>query len=642
MYAAPTYLEFIFQGEYTPPDFADIIFADPSRPAAVISVAGKHGSFQGIGRHELAHTAVGTFQGKRGSFQGFGQHLGWPPYLATGAFVGKRGTMAASAFITLPLVSNPVGLHWTPPQAAEHALLQGWNGRQAAGRQAPRWGAGQQAQQAIHLDTGPAIAAEGRRPIRWGTSSITARAADVAYSAAAPMRVATRPIYGLAALRAHGAPGAWDAAIPVRWKILSRWSPATGQAGTVRLRQTAAQVARQAWRVPWGAARWPALIWPPVVVVIPPLVDPTQYLPPAYCEFLFRTLYTPPGYTEILFGRHRSPVWGGALLVMTTSIQVVRLPDRQPIDALSISIDTDWDSWSSSFSLRLGTLASYNLLTLSLPTPVEITINGWAWQALIEQGDTRQAGLDRSYSVSGRSLAADLDEPNRRPRNRSPNESALLAQQAALAELVGTDFEGNLDWGVADWLLPIGAWHYSAQTPIKAIASLVEAVDGIMIAHRSQARLRVRPRYSVVPWGYAAATVDHVLQTLYSVNARRGIAQAGYDGIIVTGRDHGVVLQATRAGTPGTTLGETIEHPLLTTLAANTERATAALSKGWPRARIAVEVPLRSPPDQPGLVLPGDLVEVISPYEVRRGVVTAVRVEAQISRVRQTVEVEYA
>lgn len=635
MYAVPTYLEFVFQGEYTPPAYVDLIFADPSRPDAVISVAGKRGSFQGFGQHELAHTAVGNFLGKRGSFQGSGQHLDWPPYVATGAFVGKRGSMAASAFITLPIVSNPIGMHWTPPQEAEHAISQGWNGRQAAGRQAPRWGAGQQAQRAIHLDTGPAVATDGRSPIRWGTSSITARAAEAAYSAIAPLRVATSPTYGPAALRVQGAPGAWDAAILVRRPVLTGWTHATGQAGTARLVQTAAQFARQAWRVPWGAARWPALIWPPVVVVIPPPVDPTQYFPPAYCEFLFRGLYTPPGYSDILFGRIRGitiPSREVYIIVPIANLILISNSNEIPITGFTIAADVDSSYWR--LSAQVIGRAAYQALqpTEDGPVQVQASTQGLNWNFLVDRLSGSVEFLAEAFSLTGRSACALLGAGWARQRTFTEI-TGKLRQQLALQEFDLTGWTLT-PWNVADWLVPAKAWSYQGLTPMEALRRLADP-DGFLLPHPTNETIGVYPRYKVLPWDWGDATPDLIIPADVVTSAAMEPrfsrdAGLGWNAVFVRGTSGGF-WKVLRAGTLGDVIrDEALVESLMTHLDAARAWGGRWLADAEPLVKETLELPLAPTSDIP-LVALGSLIEYSTPMGTYRGIVRDVEVSVSLS-----------
>ena len=110
--------------------------------------------------------------------------------------------------------------------------------------------------------------------------------------------------------------------------------------------------------------------------------------------------------------------------------------------------------------------------------------------------------------------------------------------------------------------------------------------------------------------------------------------------LYIFGRENGVNARVTRDGQAGELPAEQIVDDLITHVDAGRERGRVELSKAGDGAAVTLDLPLLTGSGQPGLLLPGQLVEVDDINGAWRGLVTAVQITATRQSVTQTVEIE--
>ena len=397
-------------------------------------------------------------------------------------------------------------------------------------------------------------------------------------------------------------------------------------------------------RIPWGYSDWAG--W----LVLPPKPPTPPVIPTANGRYVGINLACPvqpdSAHLPIQIGTvkcyHQYP--RQRTYHVLNSASVVRLPDRAPIAASSISATIDADSFSWSISMDLLDAQSLALLTPTIngPREVEITINGWVWTALIDSRDSTAAFIANSRRVTGRSRAAYLATPYAPTRSRVVTE-IRLAQQLAALELAGTGWA--LDWECLDWLVPAGAWTYSdLLTPIDAIRRIAANIGAIVQTHRTDDELSVRARYPVKPWDWDSYAPDHIVLPACTVSLGETFAGGERpNAVIVRGERYGLAARVIRAGSAGDKYTGSIVDALITTPAAAQARAIYELSRTGPIEQVSVEMPLFPNGAGPGLIEPGRVVLMSGPGEYRAVslacTISAQRTGAQL-KVRQTIAVE--
>lgn len=381
-----------------------------------------------------------------------------------------------------------------------------------------------------------------------------------------------------------------------------------------------------------------------VPVVVPPVGG---YVPPQgdAVHLLFKALSM--GSFDLLFsdGRARpvgpQQVYIRSTYIVINDVTLVRLPENTILpDVYSISLSWDCDSWSVGWDASLPASALDAVMPESVGAPVELlaTINGTSMHLLAENISRDRRFGDSRIKVSGRGRVAWLASPYADTVSRS-NGSAMTAQQLAADALSinGVSIGWDLDWQIADWLVPTGAWSHQGAA-IDAVKRIAESVGGYVVGHRNAQTLHVRPRYPSMPWSWGTATPDIVLPA--DIARAESIAwtnKPAYNRAFVSGQQLGVLGIGTRSGTAGDLPAPLITDALITHLDAARARAGSLLADTGPQATINLELPVLP---ETGILDLGALIEYNDGATARRGLVRAVRVAVAYPQVWQNVEIE--
>lgn len=476
-------------------------------------------------------------------------------------------------------VALSAGLPWDLPPVRLRVVASGW--RTAAAHQAHHalpW----QQQPAVAVATGwhwgdiPRIQARARLP--WGAQPVQAAAVDLLSGLPPDAQAAVQVPWGLPSMRPHSAGVPWRAPPAQRISAGIPWGLPALLVHAAAWPWTAPPPQEVRHWAPWQGA--PHLRWqvPGPGVEPPAPVDPPSYVPPpghrVPLSFACPWPAPPANRVRLPFGAAQCyAAWRRPRrYLVLNSASVVRLPDRTPIAVESGSVQAQLDDAHRAFRLDLADPSQLAWLQPGPdgePRSVEINLNGWIWTGIIE-GWTRNrrhikdGGPGMTVTVSGRSRSALLDTPHAPARSIAVAEERT-AQQLIDAELQFTGFTAQVPMGWS-WLVPGGVFSYDALTPIAAIRRVAAAAGAVAIAHPWDDVIIIRPRYSrragdeVSPWHWASTAPDVQV----------------HDSLI---------LEDGRNGGAGAAAAASFTLPL------------------WPS----------STPDRPGLIEPGDLVEVVEP-----------------------------
>jgi hypothetical protein len=331
------------------------------------------------------------------------------------------------------------------------------------------------------------------------------------------------------------------------------------------------------------------------------------------------------------------------------SATVVRLPELTPIDVSRIQLAQSVDNAFVQMSMDLANPDHLELLKADVdgPKSVQITINGYVWTAIVEDWSRDREHPGKRVSVSGRSRSALLDAPY------APLRSKVAAADRQLQQLVDEELDltgFTVDFQTITWLVPGGVFHYDAQTPIAAVATLAAGAGAVVQAHPWDDVLVIAPRYPVSPWQWASSPVDRSIQddVILRDSSRRS-SKPLYDYVLVSGEQVGVSDPIIRDGAAGEIRAPMIVDPLITDHTASSERGRNVLSDRGEQASVEITIPLFAIdiPDRPGLVQPLHLVEVVEPTSWR-GLCVGVEISATMQQsgsaavlvVEQTVTLE--
>ncbi|WP_350214362.1 hypothetical protein [Algiphilus sp.] len=294
--------------------------------------------------------------------------------------------------------------------------------------------------------------------------------------------------------------------------------------------------------------------------------------------------------------------------IMSHTLSVVRLPDREPIDVTALRIEVDEESWAWSFQLEIGPRAHYHLLlpTVTENQEIEIALDGYVWTALVEDpSESRAVGQKTRFSCRARSRTALLAAPYAAERSYT-SESDMSAAQLADRELDLTGF--TLDWQGPTWTVPAGAWSYSSLTPMGAITRIAEAAGCYVLSDMADKIVHVLPRYPTPPWDWSNATPDVQLQSgAATALSTRRLPGPKYHGVYISGETQGVLTEIKRDGTSGAPYAEMVVDPLSTATAPAIPRGTGVIADSQDRKEQPLALPFGV---GVGPIKPAELVEV--------------------------------
>lgn len=331
--------------------------------------------------------------------------------------------------------------------------------------------------------------------------------------------------------------------------------------------------------------------------------------------------------------------------VMLPTISAVVLPERTPLELLSISLSTDASryGWQFSGSVPLSALPLVNPATAADPVPIEVTVNGYTWVLAVEGcSDQRRFGA-RSASITGASRSVLLAQPYA-PLGARSQPAARNASQLADEELTGTGW--SLVWDAVDWLVPGGTWSYADQAPLDALAQLASSIGARIETDRTLLQLGVKPVYEDSPWEWADADPWAILPaSILTLGDSRWQGGPNANGVYVYAGTTGFGALVKITGTAGENSLQMVTDKLLTSADPARERGRQALAAAGKVRLETVTLPLFPSPADPGLLPLGKLVDVQeSPSITWRGQVQGVRIDASRSggalSVRQILTVE--
>lgn len=323
------------------------------------------------------------------------------------------------------------------------------------------------------------------------------------------------------------------------------------------------------------------------------------------------------------------------------TINAVLLPslERVRLDGVTISADDDGYGWSMSARGPIHLMEQLAPVA-GLPQRVRITIDGIEWVFVIEQPERSRKFGERSVQVRGSSVTSLLGAPHM-PSSIWSGATTMTAQQLVAQAL---EFTGvTIDWRLDDWQVPAGAWSHQG-TPLSVALRVAEAAGAVVRSHRTDAALQFAPRYPRMPWAWPSATPNvRMPGQIVTTDTLQAVVNTAYNAVYVSGETHGGVLgHVVRAGSAGDVLAPQVTDALITHELAARQRGSAVLAAAAITKRQPITVPLLTGGTNPGLILPGYLIEVVEPGETWRGLVRGITVTAGMPTVRQQLEVERA
>lgn len=379
--------------------------------------------------------------------------------------------------------------------------------------------------------------------------------------------------------------------------------------------------------------------------VVPP-VEPPCYVPGLPAHLVFYEPWSPSG--DLLFicckggsnpepPRYLIPLLRVYMTVHT--IDAVLLPslERVPLQSLSITTNDDDYGWTMSASGKLSLLDQL-AARQGVPQQIRVTIDGIQWVFAVDPPARTRKFAEHAVQVTGRSVTSLLAAPYF-PSTDWANTMPRTAQQLVLEAL---DLTGvTLDWQLDDWLVPANIWSHGG-TPLSVAQRIAEAAGGVVRSHRFEPQLQIAPRFPHMPWAWSDAVADvRMPAQIITSDSLQATRVARYNAVYVAGTGQGLPLgHVVRTGTAGDRLAPQVTDALITDTVAARLRGQSVLAASVITHQQPITVPLLTGGTNPGLILPGYLIEVQEPAETWRGLVRGITVSVDAPTVRQTLDVE--
>lgn len=567
---------------------------------------------------------------------------------AKGHITGLRGTVAVRWDVNVSRPSVVMTTDTAQPAQALRAAVQGM------------WQQSQRTQTAITQIWQDARHVSAQVRALWQKAQPLRGTAEDAMQDAAPVRHGLRSGFEQALRRHSAALDVVQEAKALRAAALTAFEQAERLRGALQTHMQEGEPAADSWLTSFsyglpvrvdvggryqeatkpGPGQW---VWP-----LPPKAQPC-YVPGLPAALVFEQAYAHGLPAGLVFRCHRKapdpqPTPHYIIPLLPAYMQVHHLtahllPGMEPVPLTDLTLSADDDGYGWSLTANGPEHLMEQLAPVAgLPARVRVEINGIAFVfAIISTARSRSFERKR-VAVQGVSVTAMLGSPYM-PQQSWLSTAPATAQQLAVQAL---EFTGvGLEWQIADWLVPAGAWSFQG-TPLQAVLRVAESVGAVVRSHPTAEQLIIAPRYPVLPWHWADAVPDVQMPAAVIVTDElRPEPRADYNAIYVTGGSVGGVQgHVVRSLSARDKLAPSVQDDLITHADAARMRGQWVLAAGGNKLLQTISMPVLTGGSNPGIVRPGQLLEVADTDGTWRGLVRGVSVSAALPKVRQQLTVE--
>jgi hypothetical protein len=350
-----------------------------------------------------------------------------------------------------------------------------------------------------------------------------------------------------------------------------------------------------------------------------------------------------PGWGIVVPAGPTTPVDGETVTVpiqrvyiVINEIQLLRVSNMTPIQAINLNIGFDCDSWLPTFSATIPEAARDAVMPDPSPVEIEASINGTQFRFFVERITRSRQFAQRSVTISGRGIACELDAPYA-TQSQHTNAIDMTAQQIITAAL---GFSGYTQtWNITDWLVPANTYSLYG-TAAQVAGDVADASGSVLAADWSLRDLRMMPRYPVKPWDWGAATPDFIIPgDVTQTESLEWIEKPSYNLVYVSGVQNGVLGQVKITGTAGDLPAPMVTHSLITHADAARQRGISILSDTGRKAMLQISMPVL---ESTGVIDVCKLIQFNDGVTARRGIVRANNISVNWPTVRQVLTVEAA
>lgn len=222
------------------------------------------------------------------------------------------------------------------------------------------------------------------------------------------------------------------------------------------------------------------------------------------------------------------------------------------IDPIDFNIKTDLDSYCWQGGIKISD-SQYQKVKAKLDVArgseplVIVVVNGVSYSFIAEEISRNRVFGNYSYSISGRSITAQLGKDYAHSQGGTINQD-LYASQIINMQLADLPF--TIDrFEVKDWLIPAGTLNTSNQTPISIISQIAQACGAEAISDPLEPKLSIIPRWKKPAWEMATATADLVIPmgVVQSISDQKRV-NPRYNTVTLIGRTQGSEVYRAREG----------------------------------------------------------------------------------------------
>lgn len=298
------------------------------------------------------------------------------------------------------------------------------------------------------------------------------------------------------------------------------------------------------------------------------------------------------------------------------------------IDPIDFNIKTDLDSYCWQGGIKISD-SQYQKVKAKLDVArgneplVIVTVNGVSYSFIAEEISRNRVFGNYSYSISGRSITAQLGKDYAHSQGGTINQD-LYASQIINMQLADLPF--TIDrFEVTDWLIPAGTLNTSNQTPISIISQIAQACGAEAISDPLEPKLSIIPRWKKAAWELATATADLVVPmgVVQSISDQKKV-NPRYNTVTLIGRTQGFEVYRSQQGR--NLIAPVSNWHLYTDRDCVIPRAIQILSDSGTHGLYTLKMRVADKYNMP-LVKLGQILQISDPEGAWKGVVTGVSLD---------------
>lgn len=286
--------------------------------------------------------------------------------------------------------------------------------------------------------------------------------------------------------------------------------------------------------------------------------------------------------------------------IMEPSLVCIRVSDSLEILISSFTYQVSRSQYAAAVSIKFSSRIDYER---SINELLKVTLNGYEFYVLVGAATRAFAFASKSYSATGKSRIAELDQPNARATSyTNENGRSFLG--------LATDILQNTGWTVLseiiDYNVPAFALSYQELTPVEALKYLADSIGAMLITDDLAQTVTFVPVWPVMPWATDDATPDVIInESLILSHNSTDIISPLHNVVMVRGEQSGVQCKVKLNNTLADQYAADVTNALMTTEQAARQRGSYVLANAGDKEQSDIRTKIMPdlPPIKPGMLL---------------------------------------